>query len=130
MHVFLWWEAQKNDHLEFFISFYSFMYDSSRSSIECFFGVIMSQNKRKKLSLDEARDLFADPADKRKQQRRSPRSPQSSRSSRPRSYPSQDQSQVKKRISMLERRVMEGNLNNDEEEQVLKQIGQLESQLG
>ncbi|MHA1745665.1 MAG: hypothetical protein ACTSWW_06680 [Promethearchaeota archaeon] len=96
----------------------------------------MSQNKRKKLSLDEARDLFADPADKRKHQRRSPRSSQSSQSSRsPRSsrpsrpYPSRDQSQVKKRISMLERRVMEGNLNTDEEEQVLKQIEQLETQL-
>ena len=102
--------------------------------MELFFGVPMSQNKRKKLSLDEARDLFADPADKRKNQRRSPRSSQSSsrspRSSRPsRSYPSRDQSQVKKRISMLERRVMEGNLNNEEEEQVLKQIEQLEAQL-
>jgi uncharacterized coiled-coil DUF342 family protein len=31
---------------------------------------------------------------------------------------------------MLERRVMEGNLNTDEEEQVLKQIEQLEAQLG
>ena len=109
------------------------MYDSSRTTMELFFGVPMSQNKRKKLSLDEARDLFADPADKRKHQRRSPRSSQSSRSprsSRPsRSYPSRDQSQVKKRISMLERRVMEGNLNNEEEEQVLKQIEQLEAQL-
>ena len=87
----------------------------------------MSQNKRKKLSLDEARVLFADPNDKSKQPRRNSRSPRSPRSSR--TYPSRDQSQIKKRISMLERRVMEGNLDTEEEEQVLKQIEQLESQL-
>ena len=92
----------------------------------------MSQNKRKKLSLDEARVLFADPADKRKPQRnnsRSSRSPRPSHSHSPRSYPPRDQAQIKKRISMLERRVMEGNLNNEEEEQVLKQIEQLEKQI-
>ena len=93
----------------------------------------MSQNKRKKLSLDEARVLFADPADKRKPQRNNSRSPRSSRPSRsPRSsqsYPPRDQAQIKKRISMLERRVMEGSLSNEEEEQVLKQIDQLEKQI-
>ncbi|MHA1674817.1 MAG: hypothetical protein ACTSYI_14475 [Promethearchaeota archaeon] len=85
----------------------------------------MPQQKRKKLSLEEARALFNDKPEKSKRRPHQGRSPRNQRS-RPQNYSNQDPARRDKRIAMLERRVMEGNLTTDEEQKILNEIEQLE----
>ncbi|MHA1521962.1 MAG: hypothetical protein ACTSRK_17435 [Promethearchaeota archaeon] len=77
----------------------------------------MPQQKRKKLSLEEARALFND---KPQQSRRRPTQGRTPRNQRNRAQDSE------KRIAMLERRVMEGNLTPEEEQKILNEIDKLE----
>ncbi|MHA2001035.1 MAG: hypothetical protein ACTSVU_02965 [Promethearchaeota archaeon] len=86
----------------------------------------MSQNKRKKLSLDEARALFIKSPNK--SQSGSKRKRPSSSYNKGKNY-SLDKDHIKIKISQLERRVMEGNLSAEEEKEVLDQIGKLEEKL-
>jgi len=86
----------------------------------------MSQNKRKKLSLDEARALFTKSPNKSQSGSRRKRPTPSYNKGKNYSF---DKEQIKTKISQLERRVMEGNLSADEEKEVLKQIGKLEKKL-
>ncbi len=85
----------------------------------------MPQQKRKKLSLEEARALFSDKTQKSRK-RPSQGRPSRNQRDRPQNYSNQDPARRDKRIAMLERRVMEGNLTTDEEQKILKEIEQLE----
>lgn len=85
----------------------------------------MPQQKRKKLSLEEARALFNDSPSKspRNNSRKRPHQQNKPRSNR---APPRDLAQIENRISMLERRVMEGDLSADEEAKILSEIERLE----
>lgn len=76
-------------------------------------------NKGKKLSLDEARALFSGKS-------RSPAPP--SKRKRTASHP-RSNSQISQRITQLERKIMEGNLSDEEETRILQEIGRLEKKL-
>jgi uncharacterized coiled-coil DUF342 family protein len=81
------------------------------------------KNMGKKLSLEEARALFSDDSEPKKRKRQ--------RKSKKRSYKSssRNQSHLKNRIKHLERRIMEGDLSKQEEEQILQEIGKLERRI-
>ena len=91
-------------------------------------------NKGKKLSLEEARAMFSandQPSHKSRKNSGSGRSSRSSHSSKPyRSKSSgKNRDQISQRITMLERKVMEGDLSTEEEQRVLEEIDRLEHQL-
>ena len=85
----------------------------------------MPQQKRKKLSLEEARALFNETPQKSRTKPSQSRPPHNQKS-RHQNHSFQDTAQREKRIAMLERRVMEGNLTLVEEQKILKEIEQLE----
>ena len=78
-------------------------------------------SKRKKLSLEEARALFSGP------EKKSPKSSYRSKAKKPRM--NMNTQSVGRRIEMLERKIMEGDLSNEEEAQIMKEIGNLERKL-
>lgn len=79
--------------------------------------------KKKKLSLEEARALFLDKSELKKRKY----SKKSSKSYK-KSYPV-NKDQVKKRIEQLERKIMEGNLEEKEETRILNEIEKLEKSI-
>ena len=82
--------------------------------------------KKKKLSLEEARALFSDKTEQPKRNRNYSKK-KSSYSSK-KSY-SINKDQIQKRIDMLERKIMEGNLEEKEELKILNEIEKLEKQI-
>ena len=89
----------------------------------------MAQNKRKKLSLEEARALFTPQSPSPvKSQKKDLRSSQTSRiTSKSRTSISKDQ--IKKQLERLEQRFLDENLSGEEEQKLLREIEQLEYQL-
>ncbi len=82
--------------------------------------------KKKKLSLEEARALFSDKTDRPKRNRKY--SKKKTSYSNKKSY-SLNKDQIHKRIEQLERKVMEGNLEEKEELKILNEIEKLEKQI-
>ena len=82
--------------------------------------------KKKKLSLEEARALFSDKTEPKK--RRSNYQKKKTSYSHKKSY-SFDKGMTRKRIEQLERKVMEGNLEEKEEQKILNEIEKLEKQI-
>ena len=80
-------------------------------------GFIMA--KGKKLSLEEARNLFSD---------KTPSRSKPARQNRKRAAPQGDR-YVSQKISQLERKIMEGDLSPDEEKKVMQEIEQLEKKM-
>jgi len=84
--------------------------------------------KKKKLSLDEARALFLFSDKTEPQKRRSNYQNKKSNYSYKKSY-SLDKGMTRKRVEQLERKVMEGNLEEKEEQKILNEIEKLEKQI-
>jgi uncharacterized coiled-coil DUF342 family protein len=82
--------------------------------------------KKKKLSLEEARALFSDKTEPKKRRSNYPK--KKSNYSNKKSY-SIDKGMTRKRIEQLERKVMEGNLVEKEEQKILNEIEKLEKQI-
>jgi len=82
--------------------------------------------KKKKLSLEEARALFSDKTERKK--RNSNYSKKKTSNSYKKSY-SVDKDKTQKRIEQLERKVMEGTLEEKEEQKILNEIEKLEKQI-
>ena len=82
--------------------------------------------KKKKLSLEEARALFSDKSEQPKRNRKY--SKKKTSYSHKKSY-SFNKDQIHKRIEQLERKVMEGNLEEKEEVKILNEIEKLEKQI-
>ncbi len=89
----------------------------------------MAPQKRKKMSLEEARAMFNDSSKSSGKYRKTGKGSHS-KPYRPTSKnlsPGQI-AQLEKRIAMLERRIMEGSLDADEEQKILREIEYLEKQ--
>ena len=82
--------------------------------------------KKKKLSLEEARALFSDKSERPK--RNNTYSKKKTSYSNKKSY-SLDKVKTQKRIEQLERKVMEGTLTSQEEQKILNEIEKLEKQI-
>ena len=82
--------------------------------------------KKKKLSLEEARALFSDKTERPKKSSKYPK--KKANNSVKKSY-SLDKIKTQKRIEHLERKVMEGNLEEKDEQKILNEIEKLEKQI-
>ncbi len=89
----------------------------------------MAQNKRKKLSLEEARALFVPQSPSTTEfQKKGSRSSENPRGTPvPRASVSKDQ--IQKQLERLEQRFLDENLSAEEEQKVLREIERLERQL-
>ena len=86
--------------------------------ITFYWGLLMvKKEKGKKLTLEEARQMFSGGSPKPKKQY------QRSKTNKP----NFTHEKIDRRIQHLERRIMEGDLSSEEETQILKEIGQLEA---
>lgn len=91
----------------------------------------MAKQQRKKLSLEEARAMFNDSPKKSGQRRKSGKENRAKKNySKEKNLSSNQIAQIEKRITMLERRVMEGTLDPEEEQKILREIEYLEKQKG
>ncbi|MHA1719625.1 MAG: hypothetical protein ACTSWX_04545 [Promethearchaeota archaeon] len=82
--------------------------------------------KKKKLSLEEARALFSDKSEQPKKKRKY----SNKKSFKP--YQNSyllNKEKIQKRIEQLERKIMEGNLEDEEEQKILNEIDKLEKKI-
>ena len=86
--------------------------------------------KKKKLSLEEFRSQLgiSNGSPNPQQKQRKPNFQQSKKRKNPRKPSGLPKAQIEKRISQLERKMMEGDLNEAEEKKVLAEIDRLEKQ--
>ncbi|WP_457556483.1 hypothetical protein [Candidatus Harpocratesius sp.] len=87
----------------------------------------MAPQKRKKMSLEEARALFND-SPKNTNKKKGKRNFRESSKRRSKFHHSVNVAQIDKKIAILERRMMEGSLSAEEEQKILHEIEQLEKQ--
>jgi len=89
----------------------------------------MAQNKRKKLSLDEARAMFTDGPVVASPSKNAPTPTKGKPTHKPHRKPSVNAAQIQQKIAQLGRKVMEGNLTPEEEKKVLAEIEYLEKKI-